>query len=196
MLGQCCMFRLFAYKYWMNQIEILHLLEKNVFSLRYLIWVVTAQFPPPVFRVIQAPPVNERAIITFGGRFSIVDLCPALVSCDTLKSVHGTAVLTGQPNEPHWLPIQQTLPDPIVPPLLIVVWSQKKNPRRQACRCVNEIGTGFWFGIWGLTYENGRFNLSKPHFTLKSSETNYRFPSERTTTIMRCLCICVDEKKE
>lgn len=86
--------------------------------------MVTAQLPPPVWRATHAPPVNERAIIILGGRLSIDDAWPALMSCETLKSVQGTAVLNGQPIDPHWLPIQQTLPLPTVPPVLMVVWSQ------------------------------------------------------------------------
>ena len=63
--------------------------------------VVTAQLPPPFCNAIQAPPVNDKAIITLGAMLNIVEPCPELVSCETLKSVHGTDVLTGQPNEPH-----------------------------------------------------------------------------------------------
>ena len=66
-----------------------------------LICVVTAQLPPPVCSEIHAPPVKLSAIITFREILSIVDAWPALVSCETLKSVHGTATESGQPKEPH-----------------------------------------------------------------------------------------------
>ena len=72
-------------------------------------------------KATQSPPVNCKAIKIFGGKLIIEEACPALISCETLKSVHGTATLSGQPSDPHWLPTQQTDPAPTRPPLLIVV---------------------------------------------------------------------------
>ena len=70
-------------------------------GISHLIIIDTDHQPPPDRSEIHAAPLNCNAIFIFGDKFN-VDVCsPALVSWDTLKSVHGTRALSGQLNEPH-----------------------------------------------------------------------------------------------
>ena len=70
-------------------------------EISYLIIIDTDHLPPPDRSEIHALPVNCNAISIFDDMLIVDVFSPALVSWDTLKSVHGTAALTGHPNEPH-----------------------------------------------------------------------------------------------